>query len=389
MYHDNMPTTREIAKESGLSHATVALALKDSPRISPTTREKVKRVAEEMGWRPNLLVSAYQNFVASGRVKDFEQTLAWLNVSKTPNSWVSNKTLEAIKDKATKRGWKIETFSLRNFGMTKEEKGEPYALKVLSVLKARGIKCIILPHRSRLRFSKIPNIAKDFIIVSMFDERYAENAGQTQKPKQIAHYVNPDSFSNVQMLCNKLWEIGYNRIALCLKGWDNWTTHGTVVGGYFAASCPVERFPVYILGDEAEKLKAPPANFINWVEHVKPDAIICGNNILKGWLEILGMKIPQDIGIAHFQLGPAEEGWSGIDIHVDRLGAIAFDILSHHYLNNQFGEPTVAKNLHTYGFWVDGETTLASLAPGNRQTKKDWNPVPANFVQNPNLFHSD
>ena len=384
-----MPTTREIAKKVGLSHATVALALKDNPRISATTREKVKAAAETMGWRPNPLVSAYQQFVASGRVKEYEQTLAWVNVSKRGNHWRPDYALKFMKEQTRKNGWKVETFSLLKFGMTKEEEGEPYAKKMLSVLKARGIKCIILPQRSRLRLSRIPNVGRDFIIVSLFDERYAEHADQTEKPKQVAHYVNPDYFSNTQTLCNKLWEMGYNRIGLCLKGWDNWITSGAVVGGYAAAPFPGARFPACILDDQVERLNTPPENFRNWLEQTGPDVIICGNHIVKGWLEMLGFEVPRNIGLAHFQLGPTEEGWSGIDIHMDRLTEIAFDILSHHFLNNQLGEPTVAKNIHTYGFWVDGSTTRATAKPGERQLKKDWNPESSNYTQNPNVFPSD
>lgn len=44
---------RDIAKQLDVSHATVSRALRDDPRISSTTRQRVKRAAATMGYRIN------------------------------------------------------------------------------------------------------------------------------------------------------------------------------------------------------------------------------------------------------------------------------------------------------------------------------------------------
>ncbi|GEM_PF-3218850 len=51
------PTLNDIAKKTGLSVATVSRALHraDSPYVSGETRARVRSVAREMGYRPNLL----------------------------------------------------------------------------------------------------------------------------------------------------------------------------------------------------------------------------------------------------------------------------------------------------------------------------------------------
>lgn len=46
-------TQKEIAKQLNISQATVSMALKGSERISPAVREAVRRLAADIGYRPN------------------------------------------------------------------------------------------------------------------------------------------------------------------------------------------------------------------------------------------------------------------------------------------------------------------------------------------------
>ncbi len=44
---------QDIAREAGVSHSTVSRALHDSPLISPAVRQRIRLLAEEMGYSPN------------------------------------------------------------------------------------------------------------------------------------------------------------------------------------------------------------------------------------------------------------------------------------------------------------------------------------------------
>lgn len=50
----NRPTLKTIAQIAGLSHVAVSKALRDAPDISAATKERVKKIAEELGYTPNL-----------------------------------------------------------------------------------------------------------------------------------------------------------------------------------------------------------------------------------------------------------------------------------------------------------------------------------------------
>ncbi len=48
------PTLKTIGQLTGLSHVAVSKALRDAPDISAATKERVRKVAEELGYTPNL-----------------------------------------------------------------------------------------------------------------------------------------------------------------------------------------------------------------------------------------------------------------------------------------------------------------------------------------------
>ena len=50
----NRPTLKTIARLAGVSHVAVSKALRDAPDISAATKERVKKIAEEIGYTPNL-----------------------------------------------------------------------------------------------------------------------------------------------------------------------------------------------------------------------------------------------------------------------------------------------------------------------------------------------
>jgi DNA-binding LacI/PurR family transcriptional regulator len=50
----------DIARVAGVSHTTVSRALRDSPLISTSTRERIRRLALEMGYTPNAIAQSLQ-----------------------------------------------------------------------------------------------------------------------------------------------------------------------------------------------------------------------------------------------------------------------------------------------------------------------------------------
>ncbi|MFD7439213.1 LacI family DNA-binding transcriptional regulator [Streptomyces sp. NPDC059861] len=52
------PTMKDIARRAGVSESAVSFALNDRPGVSDATRARVRRVAEQLGWRPSTAARA-------------------------------------------------------------------------------------------------------------------------------------------------------------------------------------------------------------------------------------------------------------------------------------------------------------------------------------------
>ncbi|MEV5782299.1 LacI family DNA-binding transcriptional regulator [Streptomyces sp. NPDC052287] len=52
------PTMKDIAQRAGVSQSAVSFALNDRPGVSEITRDRVRRVAEQLGWRPSTAARA-------------------------------------------------------------------------------------------------------------------------------------------------------------------------------------------------------------------------------------------------------------------------------------------------------------------------------------------
>ncbi len=54
-------TIKDIAKELGVHHTTVSMALRDSPLLKDETKEKIRAKARQMKYRPNLLAQGFRS----------------------------------------------------------------------------------------------------------------------------------------------------------------------------------------------------------------------------------------------------------------------------------------------------------------------------------------
>src|SRR5882724_6608619 len=76
---EQRPTLRSIAREVGVSHATVSMALRNHPLISAKTRQRVRRVADRLGYRPDPEVAKLMHHLRLKHKARFQSTIAALS----------------------------------------------------------------------------------------------------------------------------------------------------------------------------------------------------------------------------------------------------------------------------------------------------------------------
>src|SRR5882757_5000379 len=72
-------TLKDIATKVGVSKVAVSMALRDSPRISQTLSDTIKRVAGEMGYAPDRFLKRLAEYRHAGVTSKFQGVIAWLN----------------------------------------------------------------------------------------------------------------------------------------------------------------------------------------------------------------------------------------------------------------------------------------------------------------------
>jgi len=96
-----MTTIKEIAKKAGVSPSTVSRTLRGQGRISPKTRERILRIAKELGYSPNVSARA----LVTGRTG----TIGFLvhrRQSLAPRSFYGE-ILSGVEREASKGGWHL------------------------------------------------------------------------------------------------------------------------------------------------------------------------------------------------------------------------------------------------------------------------------------------
>lgn len=131
---------RDIAKRIGVSHVTVSLALRDHSRISLVVRQKIRQAAEEMGYRPDPMLSALANYRKGKSAAPITATIAWINAWDDPPALRSHKEFDLY--------WKGAAATAEKFGYRLEEfqlGGHSKPQRLHQILASRGIRGLLLP----------------------------------------------------------------------------------------------------------------------------------------------------------------------------------------------------------------------------------------------------
>ncbi len=276
-YFVGFVTLKDVAKVAGVSYATVSRALSGSPEIGESTRKRVVRICEEMGYTPN---SVARSMVMK------RTNIIGLIVTSIDNPFMSEMTAH-LEIYARKCGYNLMVCnSSYNLDLEKE------VFALLLGRKVDGIIIIPVGNESydtlKTLTAQVPTV---FIGENMLD--LPEN------------YVSVDNTSGMMQATEYLYSLGHRRI-LYFGARDNSMTHKLRVDGYLHACEKLGITPNVIRNTSARS--SFQVGYVLASEHFQKGfsetAILCAADTLAiGVIQAAyekGIRIPEDLSLMGF-----------------------------------------------------------------------------------------
>lgn len=336
---------RSIAAVAGVSVNTVSLALRGDQRLPEHTRERVCAVSKKMGYCRNPLVAALM--AARGKRKDAEHSelvFGYMTIGKTPDEWMHynapRRYFEGAKHRAETQGYRLEPFWLSDPNVPAKRMD-----LVLSTRRVQG-----------LLFAPVPE-AETYANIDCAP--YACVALGSCAALRVALRIQPDQLHAVNYCLRELKNRGYRRIGLVVRRYVDerenleWTA---MFRSYHAYLRLGRGIPPLILENRVMDSEDNRTAFRNWMVARNPDALLFLNPVVLRWIAELGLRAPENIGLACLELWDDIPEISGINRECEAIGAAAVDELVAKLGRNERGLPDRGRVLLLQGSWIEGKT---------------------------------
>jgi LacI family transcriptional regulator len=333
---------------------TVSLALRGHSKISPATRDRIRALAEERGYRPNPLVQTLMANLRSTRPANYHSTLAWITAFPTRDSWshhwVHKHYHRGAVARAATLGYKIETFWALAPRMT--------GAALTRMLRARGIRGLIIPPVAT------PGTRLDIEWEHFSCATIGYSFSEPRLHRAAANL--PEGMSRALAECERL---GFKRIGFAIPANTDARVNHSWLATYLAWQQFIpepSRLPVLLVPGRLEE------PLPGWLRTHRPDVIISPNAEFLSWLPNLGKRIPEDISLVTLSLSEGESGAahvSGISQNNLTIGEAAVDLVVSQLQHNERGVPAYPHVVLTDGRWSEGRT-LQTAQPAVKKTAR-------------------
>ncbi|WP_319481792.1 LacI family DNA-binding transcriptional regulator [uncultured Draconibacterium sp.] len=286
MAHKPEITIHDIAKKLEISASTVSRALKDNPLISEATREKIKKAAIEMGYRPNVMAANLRT----------RRTNTIGVIVPLINRHFFSSVISGIEDVAYKKGFAV-TISQSNDNLEKESTiaHSLFSSRVDGLILSIGMETQSYDHLKLFSERNIPLVFFDRIVEEI-----------------PAHKIVIDDFGGAYRATQHLIEQGRKKVAH-IGGPLNLQIYAKREAGYRQA---ISDAGLQINENQILHNSLTREDGLNAIKKIlrtkeRPDAIFCANDTTALstiiHLNERGIKVPEDIAIVGFSNEPFSE----------------------------------------------------------------------------------
>jgi LacI family transcriptional regulator len=333
-------TLGQIAARAGVHVTTVSLALRGSLKLPVATRERLRALADEMGYRPDPALNALNAYRGNVRSHAYQSTVAWFNNYPDRQQLFRFPSFrdyhEGMSRRAEELGYQLQEVWLHEPGLTPD--------RLRRRLQARGISGIIVFPQPEP--ADMPPFAwEDFSVVSL---------GYSVTSPQL-HRVTNHQFRSALILLRELRRLGYRRIGMYLpEEYDRRVNLGpsSAYTAYDRTLPQEERVPLLVT-----RYRDDSARIGRWLADHRPEVVVCQHFGLWDICLANGLSVPDDIGLAYLHINKGDSLLSGIYQSDQQIGRVALDLLVAMLHRNERGVPEIAQHVLIDGEWMPGKST--------------------------------
>jgi LacI family transcriptional regulator len=331
------PTVRSLARDLGLSHTTVSDALRGCGRVDPATADRVKKAAEEAGYRRNPLAAAVMSELRRSRGATFRGVLAAVDVfepDRAPHGVFHRELILGGRARAAELGFKLEEFIVGAAGLT--------VPRLDSIMQSRGIHGALVlpswytPDWSQLDWSQFAAVYTDYVI-----------------DRPPLHCVCCNHYRSMMALLARLVQRGYKRPGLYLeRGRDERTQRrfSAAFRSFQENERGIEVVPPLITEERR------PEEFMAWFRRRQPDVVLAHFTDVIDWMEACGARLPATHGFVSLNVVYKTQPCAGLDQQPRELGARAVELLIAQLQRNERGIPEWPTTTTIAARWIEGPT---------------------------------
>lgn len=317
--------------------ATVSKALHHHPKLAAATRERIQKIADELGYVPDpqlAVLTAYRH----GKRERGRETLALIHPPNPAHPEEAEHPRDspwtrALIDYAETQGFDVDSFNAGDPQLSNE--------RLDQILQSRGIRGLIVSARTFEPFR-----------LDLSWDRYAAVAFglSLRHPNIVALSDHP--YSNTRMAIDALWARGYKRIGL-VRDYAGETRVGEQCLGAYLAAAQID----------ASTLQPPPFLFKNfdgqafrqWFDAYRPEALLLGPERHLDAVRGTGLDIPGDCAAALLNVTNDLRGQvAGIDLRLEDAIHKTVDVVAAALQRRDYGPPAERLYYLVEGLWVDG-----------------------------------
>ena len=338
-------TLKDIARSAKLSVAAVSMALRNHDSLPAATINRVKKIADGLGYRPDPALCALAAHRCRLQPNRNVSVIALISNWSTSDGWLKSSGAKALFENASARASNLG-FDLQHF-WAREHGG--FSSRLADVLNARGIRSVIL---APAEFTAEPSkISWDrFTVVSL----------QPPPLDVVMPHVGINHFANVTRCWHELSDRGFSRVGMITREGQYSAAEGQSIAAHAfsqsQSSHPFDQVPNLTLGrgNEAAQISA-------WIEQHRPEAVIGCAPVHHLLVDEAELNVPHEL--SYLSLDTAAEKHaevSGIDSNIGMVGETVVDTLNHLLQRGITGGGKSPVGTHIAGTWQEGNTFESS-----------------------------